>query len=81
MQGDFFPVQQSSTHASSWFQKKLAWFGFPVGETWRLIVSCVLALVIYVLFSWLPNFVALLLTAALLCAFGQFDVNIEKHKK
>lgn len=49
-------------------------------QVWRMIVSIVLSLVIYTLFSWLPNIFAMFLTAFLLCAFGQYDVNIVHRK-
>lgn len=54
------------------------WFRFL--EWWRTVVSCVLAFIIYTFFSWLPNFVAFILTATLLCMFGQYDVTLKKRK-
>ena len=47
-------------------------------ETWRLIVSVVLSLIIYVLFSWFPGPVAFLMTATMLCLFGQYEVQVAK---
>jgi hypothetical protein len=49
-------------------------------EWWRSIVSFLLAFIIYVFFSWLPNFIAFLLTGVLLSAFGQYDVSFKKRK-
>lgn len=54
---------------------------FQMQQGWRFVISCVLALVIYTLFSWLPNFIAMLLTAVLLCAFGQYDVKVSNRKQ
>lgn len=49
-------------------------------EWWRIVVSCALAFVIYTLFAWLPNFLAFILTATVLCTFGQYDVTVKKRK-
>jgi hypothetical protein len=59
-------------------KNKTLWYRFM--DWWRTVVSCVLAFVIYTLFAWLPNFVAFILTATLLCAFGQYSVTLKKRK-
>jgi hypothetical protein len=87
----YYPHQQqtdilpTSTGDISWTnilltaaKNKTLWHRFL--EWWRTVVSCVLAFIIYTLFAWLPNFVAFILTATLLCAFGQYDVTLKKRK-
>jgi uncharacterized membrane protein YccC len=58
----------------------LDWVRFHALEAWRVAISVVLSLLIYILFSWLPNGIAFVVTAVLLCLFGQYDVNIKKRK-
>jgi len=81
MEDDLFPQQINSSFP--WKSTALyvaRWSVHHFQQVWRMIVSIVLALVIYTLYSWLPNFVAMCLSALLLCAFGQYDVNIVKRK-
>lgn len=85
---DFFPARTTTQHrptnGTTWTAGALQPFLrrplHYLGEWWRMIMSCMLAFVIYTLFAWLPNFVAFLLTATMLCAFGQYDTTVKKRK-
>lgn len=61
----------------------LTWILFHLTETWRVVVSCVLSLVIYVLYSlpFVPNFVVCIVVALLLCLFGQYEIVVKKREK
>lgn len=84
MEEDFFshPVAVTQTQFP-WKSTALQvarWTVHHFQQVWRMIVSIVLSLVIYTLFSWLPNIFAMFLAAFLLCAFGQYDVNIVQRR-
>lgn len=53
---------------------------FHITETTRLAISIFISMIIYLLFSWFPNFVAFLITTVLLCGLGQFEIQITRRK-
>jgi hypothetical protein len=61
----------------------LTWILFHLSETWRVIVSCILSLIIYILYSLplVPGFIVCILVAVLLSLFGQYEVNVSKRRK
>lgn len=57
-----------------------SWIMFHITETTRLAISIFISMIIYLLFSWFPNFVAFLITTVLLCGLGQFEIQITRRK-